>query len=53
MKFDMHVKNIQNMKFNSYIFKIHTKKEIYEKFENFFSKLVQREILFKKQKMNC
>ena len=26
MKFDMHVKNIRNMKFNGYIFKIHTKK---------------------------
>ena len=31
----MHVKNIRNMEFNSYIFKIHKKrkKEIYEKFE--------------------
>ena len=26
MKFDMHVKNIKNMKFNDQIFKIHTKK---------------------------
>ena len=24
MKFDVHVKNIRNMKFNGYIFKIHT-----------------------------
>ena len=76
MKFDMHFKNIKNMKFNGYIFKIYTKKrymrslknfspnykeheiqqlyfqnlhkkEIYEKFEEFFSKLVQRENLFK------
>ena len=27
MKFDMHVKNIRNMKFNSQIFKIHQKKK--------------------------
>ena len=45
----MHVKNIRKMKFNDQIFKIHKKKkkEIYEKFEKFFSKLVQRETLFK------
>ena len=41
MKFDMHVKNIRNMKFNGKIFKIHTKKEIYDKFEEFLSKLLQ------------
>ena len=34
------------MKFNSYIFKIHTKKEIYEKFKKFISKLVWRGTLF-------
>ena len=27
MKFDMHVKNIRNMKFNNQIFNIHTKKK--------------------------
>ena len=27
MKFDMHVKNIRNMKFNNQIFKIHKKKK--------------------------
>ena len=27
MKFDMHIKNIKNMKFNSQIFKIHQKKK--------------------------
>jgi len=42
----MHVKNIRNMKFNGQIFKIHTKKEIYEKFEKFLSKLVWRKTLF-------
>ena len=36
MKFDMHVKNIRNMKFNGQIFKIHQKKKKkYEKFEEF------------------
>ena len=29
MKFDIHVKNIKNIKFNGYIFKIHTKKKRY------------------------
>ena len=47
MKFDMHVKNIKNMKFNDQIFKIHKKKEVYEKFEIFVSKLVWKETLFK------
>ena len=47
MKFDMHVKNIRNMKFNSWIFKIHQKKKkkIYERFEKSLSKLVWRETL--------
>ena len=36
----MHVKNIKNMKFNGLIFKIHKKKEIYDKFEEFLSVLV-------------
>ena len=50
MKFDMHVKNIGNMKFNSQIFKIYTKKkQIYEKFEEFFFKLFWRETLFLKK----
>ena len=35
------------MKINGWIFKIYTrKKEIYEKFEIFFSKLAWKEILF-------
>ena len=48
----MHVKNIRNMKFNGQIFKIYKKKEkrkkkeIYEKFVEFFSKLVWRKTLF-------
>ena len=42
----MHVKNTRNMKFNDYIFKIHTQKEIYKKFEEFLTKLVWRETLF-------
>ena len=37
----MHVKNIENMKFDCLIFKIQTqKKKLNEKFEKFFSKLV-------------
>ena len=47
MKFDMNIKNIRNIKINCWIFKIHTrKKDIYEKFEIFFSKLVWKETLF-------
>ena len=42
----MHVKNIKNMKFNGLIFKIHKKKEIYDKFEEFLSVLVWTETLF-------
>ena len=48
----MHVKNIRNMKFNGQIFKIYKKKEkrkkkeIYEEFVEFFSKLVWRKTLF-------
>ena len=39
MKFDMHIKNIMNMKFKDLIFKIHTKNKIYKKFEKFLPKL--------------
>ena len=39
MKFDMHVENIKNIKFNGQIFKIYLQKEIYEK-------LVWRKTLF-------
>ena len=39
MKFDMHVKNIRNMKFNGLFSKFTPKKEIYEKFEEFLFKL--------------
>ena len=43
----MYIKNIRNMKINGWIFKIYTrKKEIYEKFEIFFSKLAWKEVLF-------
>ena len=38
MKFDMHVKNIRNMKFNGYNFKIYPKKKKNEKVEEFLSK---------------
>ena len=44
MKFDMHIKNIRNMKFNGQIFKIYTQKKIYDKFEEkHCSSLILRE----------
>jgi len=47
MKYDIHVKNIRNMKFKGKFSKfIKKKKKIYEKFEEFLSKLVWRETLF-------
>ena len=46
MKFNTYVKNIRNMKFNIRFSKFTPKKEIYEKFEEFLSKLVWRETLF-------
>ena len=49
MKFDMHVKNLMNIKFNSQFSKFTPKKDIYEKFEEFFFKLFWRETLFLKK----
>ena len=48
MKLDIHVKNIRNMKFNGWIFNIHTwkKKKKCKKFEKFLFKLIWRKILF-------
>ena len=42
----MYIKNIKNIKFNSQFPKFILKKDVYEKFEEFLSKLIWRENLF-------
>ena len=42
----MYIKNIKNIKFNSQFSKFILKRDVYEKFEEFFSKLIWKENLF-------